>query len=71
MWNWMTITMRLCWLTSWVQWSVRSVTLSVHHAFRPYSSRTLIPPLEELEVKKGNPNRQLIEDYHDWFREHR
>ena len=32
-----------------------------------HERRGLILPLGELEVKKGKPNRQLIEDYGDWF----
>lgn len=32
-----------------------------------HEGRKLLPPLGELEVKKGKPNRQLIEDYGYWF----
>jgi hypothetical protein len=32
-----------------------------------HERRKLTLPLGELEVPKGKPNRQLIEDYGDWF----
>ncbi len=32
-----------------------------------HERRGLVLPLGELEVKKGKPNRQLIEDYGYWF----
>ena len=29
--------------------------------------RTVTLPVPELEVKKGKPNRQVIDDYSYWF----
>ncbi|MFC1596846.1 hypothetical protein ACFL5Q_02760 [Planctomycetota bacterium] len=35
-----------------------------------YRRRTVILPLGELEIRRGMPNRQLVADYCDWFRNH-
>jgi len=36
-----------------------------------YERRRPVLPLGELEVKKGKPNRQLVDDYSYWFWNHR